>query len=207
MYDSNKSHLIINQTSISLPLQGIREIKPYLEILDDMDDCENCRQYLNMLAVFLTKIRRLDKAIVWINKEEKCFKFPPSSYAELEAIRQYISPFYHLVKLCHIWKRLKGAWLDGPFEFLDFPYAEAKVDDLFKELTKIQKLYRNKLRQAKAQNNPMRFKGSVDDPEFDNLPAPIKLCQATIQQIKDFRPAMTLMGKLYKPLMRKNFFE
>lgn len=39
-----------------------------------------------------------------------------------------------------------NVWLDGPFEFLNFEEADLKVEEYMKELLKIQKTYRMKLR-------------------------------------------------------------
>lgn len=182
------------QRAVDKVNKGIADIKPYLVILDDMDDSQNARQYLHILASFLVKIRNMEKEIQWINNEEKAFRFPLSRYADLDAVKEYITPFYHLVKICFNWNRLNGACLDGPFEYLNFSETDETVDEYFKELTKIQKAYTKKLRKLQAEQNPMRFKGSVDDPEFLNLPAPLKLCQTVIQQIKDFRPALRMMS-------------
>jgi hypothetical protein len=48
-------------------------------------------------------------------------------------------------------------------------------------------MYRSKLRQEAAENFMRKFKGNVEDTEFTNLPAPMKLCLKTIESIKDFR--------------------
>lgn len=39
-----------------------------------------------------------------------------------------------------------NVWLDGPFEFLNFEESDLKVEEYMKELLKIQKNYRIKLR-------------------------------------------------------------
>lgn len=58
---------------------------------------------------------------------------------------------------------------------------------------KTQKSYRSKLRQQIAENYPQKFKGNVDDPDFDSLPAPVKLCVKTIESIKDFRVSTSII--------------
>lgn len=174
--------------------KGLQNLKPYLVLLDDMNDSENAKEYLGMLAKMLVELRLIDKRIVWINSEEKTFKFPISKYADVDVLKGYIAPFYHLVKVCFNCNRYIKAWLDGPFEFLDFPAAEEAIEDIFKELTKTRKLYKTKIRQLQAQNEGFAFRGSVDDPEFINLPSPLQLCEKVVQQIKDFRPALNLMG-------------
>lgn len=39
-----------------------------------------------------------------------------------------------------------NVWLDGPFEFLNYEETEQRVEEYMKELLKIQKSYRMKLR-------------------------------------------------------------
>lgn len=182
------------QRAIERLNKGIADFFPYLEILDEMDDADNVRDYIHHLGHLLVQIRDFDQKQAWINKEETSFKFPLSTFNELEELKKYIYPFYRLVKVCLNWKRSYNAWMDGPFEFLDYPTAENQVDEYFKELLKTQKTYRIRLRQLAAEQNPRRFKGSVDDPDILNQPAPVKLTQKVLQEIKEFRPHLTLMG-------------
>lgn len=129
----------------------LRDFAPYLVTLDRMDDADRVREYITHLAHLLVQIRSFDEQQRWINGEERTFKFPTSAFQELQEIKNYIYPFYHLVKLCLRWKRSKEAWMDGPFEFLDAYDSEQQVDDFLKELIKTQKGYRNKLRQQAAE--------------------------------------------------------
>jgi hypothetical protein len=54
-------------------------------------------------------------------------------------------------------------------------------------VVKLQKIYSAKLKPKAAENYLWKFKGNVEDLEFTNLPAPVKLCVKTIDSIKDFR--------------------
>jgi hypothetical protein len=66
----------------------------------------------------------------------------------------------------------------------------------FREMVKTQKSYRSKLRQQVAENYPQKFKGNVDDPDFANLPAPVKLCLKAVESIKDFRVSIIVPIKI-----------
>lgn len=48
-------------------------------------------------------------------------------------------------------------------------------------------MYSAKLKQKATENYLWKFKGNVEDLEFTNLPAPLKLCVKTVDSIKDFR--------------------
>lgn len=71
--------------------------------------------------------------------------------------------------------------ISHPWKHVEIYYA------IFREVVKTLKSYRSKLRQQVAENYPQKFKGNVDDPDFANLPAPVKLCLKTTESIKDFR--------------------
>ncbi|KAF7282405.1 hypothetical protein GWI33_002719 [Rhynchophorus ferrugineus] len=76
-----------------------------------------------------------------------------------------------------------------------------------KELLKIQKTYRMKLRQAAAEDTRFRFFGVVDDPELFAWPSPLKLTALAIQRLKDFRPAMTLMRIMCNDALMKRHWK
>ncbi|XP_022919154.2 dynein axonemal heavy chain 7 [Onthophagus taurus] len=188
--------------------EEIAGMEPYLVVLNDMDDCDNASEYVFHINKLLVRIRSCDEQKEWINSEEKTFKFPISPFQGLEELKKYIYPFFRLVKVCQYWRRSYNAWMDGPFEFLDHESAEEIVDGYFKELIKTQKTYRIKLRVLAAEGNPRTFKGSTDDPDPMNYPAPMKLCQKALDQIKDFRPCLTLMDVMcQKALLPRHWAE
>jgi len=51
----------------------------------------------------------------------------------------------------------------------------------------MQKIYSVKLKPKATENYLWKFKGNVEDLEFANLPAPLKLCVKTVDSIEDFR--------------------
>lgn len=50
-------------------------------------------------------------------------------------------------------------WMDGSFEDLDAPTVEAVTDDFYKEIQKIQKVYKAKIKAQIQENVARRFKG------------------------------------------------
>uniref|UniRef100_A0AAR5PYC5 AAA+ ATPase domain-containing protein n=1 Tax=Dendroctonus ponderosae TaxID=77166 RepID=A0AAR5PYC5_DENPD len=171
----------------------IEKLLPMLASLDDMDDFERAREYVNYIKINLVVLRDLREKITWITKEEKCLGFTPNEFKNVEEVENWIYPFFHLIKVCMNIKRHINVWLDGPFEFLNYEETEQKVEEYMKELLKIQKSYRMKLRQADAENSNVRFFGAIDDPDLYAWPAPLKLTALGTQRLKEFRPAMTLM--------------
>lgn len=187
--------------------EGIEALIPYLIIMDDMDDTENVIQYELQLAEHLVTIRNLRKKNAWINTEEKSLGFPLSNFNRLTDVENIVYPFYHLIHLSRKIQRHIGVCLDGPFEFLVYENTENLIEDYTKEMLKIQKTYRVKLRQALNEESVFHFSGAVDDPEFMNVPSPVKLAVLSLQLLKDFRPAMTMMRIMCNDALMKRHWK
>lgn len=48
-------------------------------------------------------------------------------------------------------------------------------------------MYKGKCKQQSSEGYERRFTGIVDDPDSENWPAPLKICDQAIQSVKDFR--------------------
>ncbi|XP_075981520.1 dynein heavy chain at 62B [Anticarsia gemmatalis] len=179
----------------------VLEMTPYLELLDNMDDIEHTLEYLEYLRKLVHRLADCDKIVTWINNEEATFKFPISSYPDLEELKDYIIPFYNLIYLLHSWKRSYYTWMDGPFEYLDHNQIEQDHDFFYKEFLKISKNYRNKIKQQIAEGVEKRFQGLVDDPDVNNLPAPMKLCAQAVVEIKEWRPNVQMGHIMCNPAL------
>ncbi|KAL1506278.1 hypothetical protein ABEB36_005670 [Hypothenemus hampei] len=181
------------QATVKYVNETIEKLIPMAGSLDDMDDFERCREYINQIKVHLVVLRDLRKKITWIVKEQKCLGFTISQFKNVEEVENWIYPFFHLLNICMNIKRHINVWLDGPFEFLNFEETEQKIEEYMKDLLKIQKTYRIKLRQAAIENTKMRFFGVIDDPDMYAWPAPLKLTALAINSLKEFRPALNIM--------------
>ncbi|XP_066149434.1 dynein axonemal heavy chain 7-like [Euwallacea fornicatus] len=166
---------------------------PLLVILDEMDDFKCARKYLNKITLQMAKIKEIQLQIEWVNKEEVCLNFPKSSYPEFDNLKDYVYPFYHLLKLSLDVQKHVSVWQYGQFDLLDYESANRAVEKFCAELKEIKKTYRKKLRQAQDENLPIRFKGTVDDPDILNWPAPLKLCGMSLNILEEFKPALVVM--------------
>ncbi|RVE47759.1 hypothetical protein evm_007648 [Chilo suppressalis] len=177
------------------------EMTPYLELLDNMDDINHTHEYLEYLRKLVHRLADCDKLVLWINNEEATFKFPLTSYVDLEELKDYIIPFYCLIHLVHRWKRSYYTWMDGVFEYLDHNQIEQDHDFYYKEFLKLSKSYKNKIKQQIAEGVEKRFQGLVDDPDVNNLPAPMKLCAQAIAEIKEWRPNVQMGHIMCNPAL------
>lgn len=82
----------------------------------------------------------------------------------------------NVVASCYKWKRTYRLWMDGTFEDLDGASMEEITENFYKETQRMQKAYRQKIKQQVTENYKRRFKGNMDDPDVNNHPAPLKLC-------------------------------
>lgn len=94
----------------------------------------------------MLKLRELRSKIAWINKEQLNLGFKVATFPNVEEVEIFLYPFFHLIKVCMNIQRHINVWLDGQFEFLKIEETEEYVEDYMKELLKIQKTYRIKLR-------------------------------------------------------------
>ncbi|XP_034826235.1 dynein axonemal heavy chain 7 [Maniola hyperantus] len=177
------------------------EMTPYLELLDNMDDINHTLEYLEYLRKLVHRLDDCDKLVTWINNEETTFKFPVSSYPDLEELKDYIKPFHCLIYLVHKWKRSYYTWMDGPFEYLDHEKIEQDHDFYYKEFLRLSKAYRTKIKQQIAEGVEKRFQGLVDDPDLNNLPAPMKLCAQAVAEIKEWRPNVQMAHIMCNPAL------
>ncbi|XP_047030670.1 dynein axonemal heavy chain 12 [Helicoverpa zea] len=201
-YESHKADMEENLLAkIAYLNNEVVEMIPYLELLDSMDDINHTLEYLEYLRKLVHRLDDCDKLVSWINTEEATFKFPITSYPDLEELKDYIKPFHSLVFLVHRWKRSYYTWMDGPFEYMDHNQIEQDHDFYYKEFLKISKNYRNRIKQQIAEGVEKRFQGMVDDLDVNNLPAPMKLCAQAVAETKEWRPNVQMAHIMCNPAL------
>lgn len=196
------------QAKIAYLNDEVLSMTPYLEIFDNMDDVNHSLEYLEYIRKLVYRLADCDKIVAWINKEEVTFKFPITNYPDLEELKEYVIPFHSLVHLVHRWKRSYYTWMDGVFEYLDHNAIEFDHDFYYKEFLKQSKNYRLKIKQQIAEGVEKRFQGLVDDPDINNLPAPMKLCAQAVAELKEWRPNVAMAHIMCNPaLMQRHWDE
>ncbi|VVD03486.1 unnamed protein product [Leptidea sinapis] len=201
-FESFKAEMEDNlQAKIAYLNKETLEMIPYLEKLDNMDDVNHTFEYLEHLRKLVHRLAECDKLVAWINAEETTFKFPLTQYPDLEELKDFVIPFYSLVHLVHRWKRSYYTWMDGVFEYLDHNQIEQDHDFYYKEFLRLTKVYRTKIKQQIAEGQEKRFAGLVDDPDMNNLPAPMKLCAQAIAELKEWRPNVQMGHIMCNPAL------
>lgn len=84
--------------------KDLDELGPKLIVLNNMDDTTRIQEYFMEVGKFLAILDGLDLDVQWINHEEFLFKFPVSTYPELDELHNFINPFAKLLSLTHRWQ-------------------------------------------------------------------------------------------------------
>ncbi|KAI5747904.1 hypothetical protein M8J77_019695 [Diaphorina citri] len=181
---------------------------PNLKFLNDLTDYQQIFEYNVYIKSFLRDINRFNEDMEWINKEEALFKWPQSTYPELVELKSIVYPFAKLIFLAFSWFIKRKYFMFGcDFEKLKLSEVEQFVDETYKELVKMQKTYKAKCKLQALENHPNRFTGTVDDADPNNWPAPLKLIEQVHKSIKEFRPAMPLIGIMCNEALRDRHWD
>ncbi|XP_059612585.1 dynein axonemal heavy chain 7 [Phlebotomus argentipes] len=183
--------------------EDIAEMLPTLSIIDDMCETDKFREYYGLLQNIIDNLRVFENYVEWLNKEEKLFKFPKSTYPVLEAIKNFVIPFAKLMKLCIEWLRHFYVWMDGPFEYLEPNFVAQTVDEYLKEFQETQKYYHNRIKADLIGNPICKFRGQTEDPSVEKHPVPLKLCWKMINWIQDFRLGVQIVKIICNPALRE----
>nr|XP_018918133.1 PREDICTED: dynein heavy chain 7, axonemal [Bemisia tabaci] len=182
--------------------KDLEDVCPSLEFLNNLDDSTKIYEYVLFIKTFLRKIEQFDSVVQWINKEEMLFKYPLSTYPDLDELKSIVHPLAKLIFLSNKWFRTKKLWMDGSFDKLVKHEVEETMTSFHKNYLALQQMYKAKCKQQANDNNPKRFKGVVDDPDFSNWPAPLKIISQTIDSIKDFQQHIPVISILGNPALR-----
>ncbi|XP_076243987.1 dynein heavy chain at 62B [Calliopsis andreniformis] len=204
MYEQKKFELEEKfQRKVELLNEDVENMFPRLEIMNDMDDANRIREYIEHMRKFARDLDRLDERVKWINDEETLFQYPLSQYPRINELKENIMPYYSLIYRGYRWQRHRDVWLDGPFEYLESSEIDNKTTEYFVEFTKISKQYKTRIKMELAMNYPYSFMGSPDDPDPFQQPAPMKQCHQLIEDIKWFKYYLPLLTVFRNPALRQ----
>ncbi|KAG7228180.1 hypothetical protein INR49_013343 [Caranx melampygus] len=157
---------------------------------------------LDMMQQYFTEVRTVQKLlqeakdkIDFINKEEAFYKMDPTSYPEVEVIRENIEPYQNLFGLVLKWQRTESRWMDGSFQDLDGESMEVKVDEIYRESFKMLKFFQQKQNKAEQEMEKIAGKPRKDDPRKQENPT-ILLCSTVMEHIKEFKDHIPVVSIL-----------
>lgn len=208
LFENYKSQFEEHLSNVKMKLvDDLAAIVPKMTVINDMTETEKFRDYMHQLNTFIAQLKCFADYIVWINKEEKLFKLTASNYEVLEELRNYVEPFGDLMQYCIRWLRYYNVWMYGPFEFLVPTFVEETIENYTKEFMKMQKAYRNRIKQDMIGAPVCKFKGQSEDPNPDKHPVPLRLCARMIQSIRDFKTGAYIVNIMCNPALRTRHWE
>ncbi len=108
--------------------------------------------------------------------------FPPKLQTHLE-------PYTKLYQIAYKWQRAEKKYMDGDFN-LDGEEIDTETEEYFKELYKLQKLFKNRIKaqkqqEAEAKHVPLSV--LYDEDNLENVPPPLKICNTALDSLTEFR--------------------
>ncbi|XP_065338071.1 dynein axonemal heavy chain 12-like [Cloeon dipterum] len=172
----------------------LEEAMPRLALVNDMRLLSRVDAYLEDTRKLRRRLLEFEEEAAWINSEEALFRFPLSTYPELDELKNCLLPVWGLLCLCRSWRTTLYKWMDGAFDELDAESIQDTTNKMLLTTEETQQQFRFMIKQQIADNNPRRLKGTLDDP--GNMPAPLQLCNQLLEDIKQFKSQLVLVRVL-----------
>ncbi|KAH8876868.1 Dynein heavy chain 7, axonemal [Schistosoma japonicum] len=219
-------------TELNRLKKRVDEFNDYGEMDAEMQD-----QYVQDVRAVLKRLQDAENEKIWINKEEDLYKLTISSYPELEEIKNLVEPFHRLFTTVVKYSKSERRWLHGEFDKLNAEAIEAEVDEYWRELYKLQKIFTAKVKkmnmeldERKKSRKRRRRMASVDtnttvtdveskedvistveqeDDEIDEVKplAVLDVIKNVQDQIKQFKENIPVIAILCNPGIRKRHWD
>ncbi|NXE11184.1 DYH7 protein, partial [Lophotis ruficrista] len=181
---------------------SVTEIKEYSEL-----DC--IQQYAADLRTIQKRIQEADETVAFINKEETLLDQSLSDFPLLNILKAEIEPYQKLFNLVLKWQRTEKRWMDGTFLELCGETMEAEVDDFFREMYKMSRLFQQKQKKAgqewKKASQPRTVEEKIEEAAKAN--PTLKMCSSVLEQIKDFKENIPTVTILCNPGLRTRHWQ
>ncbi|CAH8626732.1 unnamed protein product [Dicrocoelium dendriticum] len=209
----------------------VDEFNDYGEI-----DSEMQNQYVQDVRAVLKRLMDAENERAWINKEENLYKLQVTNYPDIEEIRNLAEPFQRLFSVVVKYSKSERRWLHGEFDKLNAEAIEAELDEYWRELFKLQKLFADRVKkmrmelderrrnQKKRRRDEARAAAeegkdpeaaaaveavAVAEQELEDVkpPAALDIIKKIQAQMKSFKEIIPTIGVLCNPGIRKRHWE
>ncbi|XP_039204062.1 dynein heavy chain 12, axonemal isoform X2 [Crotalus tigris] len=164
-------------------------------------DLDRMQQYVTDMRTLQKRIQDADEAVTFINKEEKLLNWELTEYPELETLKVNTEPYQKLFVFILKWQRTEKRWMDGSFLDLNGEKMEGEVDEFFRDIYKTLRFFQQQLKKAEIERKKSLRRAVVEERvEEEKKDSPtISMCNAVMQQIKDFKENIPLVTILCNP--------
>ncbi|KAF4799422.1 Dynein heavy chain 7, axonemal [Turdus rufiventris] len=177
------------------------------KLYDSVTELEEYSQ-LDCMQQYVTDVRNLQRAIqdtdetlAALNKEETLLGWKPSEFPVLNNLKTGIEPYQKLFNLILKWQRTEKRWMDGTFLELDGESMEAEIDEFYREMYKLLRLFQQKQKKAPMEKKrTVRHKGVMGNPT-------LTMCSSVLDQIKEFKEHIPTVTVFCNPGMRERHWK
>ncbi|KAK6177269.1 hypothetical protein SNE40_015399 [Patella caerulea] len=209
----SEKELLQKREKVMLELEKLRQ--RVIEF-NDCGELDHMQQYVGDVRVVQKKLIELNDQIAWINKEETLFKYPVTTYPDIEEISTSLDPFNRLFNVVLKWQKAEKKWMDGAFLDLNSEAIEGEVDEYWRELYKIQKIFNQKVKKMqmekeerdrdKKKRKRHREEGEEEEQEEEeeefHMPQAIGVCNSVMDNMKDFKDNIPYISIMCNPGIR-----
>ncbi|KAL8620603.1 hypothetical protein ACOMHN_017884 [Nucella lapillus] len=210
-----KSEKQLNEKREKVMLE-LEKLRQRVDEFNDYGELDTMQQYVQDVVKVQRRIAEVQEQIVWINKEEALFKYPVSTYPDVNDISGQLDPFMRLFNVVLKWQRAEKKWMDGMFLELGSEAIEAEVDEYTRELYKIQKIFNSKVKKLqiekeekdreKKRKRRMAEEDGEDMPEEEEdalqVPQAVSVCNTVMDNMRDFKEIVPVISIMCNPGIR-----
>ncbi|XP_032996859.1 dynein heavy chain 12, axonemal [Lacerta agilis] len=171
----------------------------------EYQDLDRMQQYVTDMRTMQKRIQDAEETVAFINKEEKLFNWEQTEYPDLETLKVNTEPYQKLFAFILKWQRTEKRWMDGAFLDLNGESMETEVDEFFREIYKTVRFFQQKLKKAELERKKSLQRRAVVEErvEEEKKDSPtISMCNAVMEQVKDFKENIPLVTILCNPGIR-----
>uniref|UniRef100_A0A8C3DV64 Dynein axonemal heavy chain 12 n=1 Tax=Corvus moneduloides TaxID=1196302 RepID=A0A8C3DV64_CORMO len=129
--------------------------------LEEYSELDRMQQYVTDLRTLQKTIQDTDETVAALNKEETLLGWKPSEFSLLNNLKAEIEPYQKLFNLILKWQRTEKRWMDGTFLELDGESMEAEMDEFYREMYKLLRLFQQKQKKAASDKKKMLRRKAV----------------------------------------------
>ncbi|NXF75625.1 DYH7 protein, partial [Sclerurus mexicanus] len=179
---------------------SVTELEEYSEL-----DC--MQQYVADLRTLQKTIQDTDETVALINKEEVLLGWKASEFPVLNYIKAEIEPYQRLFNLILKWQRTEKRWMDGTFLELNGESMEAELDEFYRELYKVSRLFQQKKKMPQDRKKTPQPKEEVKTVKPVKANPTLAMCSSVLGQIQGFKENIPTVTVFCNPGMRDRHWE
>ncbi|XP_063405511.1 dynein axonemal heavy chain 12-like isoform X3 [Mytilus trossulus] len=196
----------------------LEKLRARVDEFNDYGEMDMMQQYVGDVRVVQKRLQDVQEQITWINKEEALYKYPISTYPDVNDITVAVDPFQRLFNVVLRWQKAEKKWMDGAFLDLDAEQVDGEVDEFSREIYKIQKVFNQKVKKMQMEidevNRDKKKKrrlaedndGEVNPEDQDvklKIPEGFNICNNVMDQTKDFKDNVPVIAIMCNKGMRE----